>query len=84
MILSEVEECLSDGTFTSASSVEARTGPPVLIVDECASVLCVGRKAAYAPIARGELPREGRIGRAIRVHAPTATSGSLIAIAGRR
>jgi excisionase family DNA binding protein len=50
-----------------ADTVEERSLPPILSVDEVAVLLRVNRKTAYEAVARGDIPGVRRIGRAIRI-----------------
>jgi excisionase family DNA binding protein len=45
--------------------------PPVLTVDELATLLRVDRKTVYAAISRGEIPGVRRIRKAYRIHRDT-------------
>jgi excisionase family DNA binding protein len=48
-------------------TVEERSLPAVLSVDEVAVLLRVNRKTAYEAVARGDIPGTRRVGRAIRI-----------------
>jgi excisionase family DNA binding protein len=50
-----------------AETVDERSLPSVLSVDEVAVLLRVNRKTAYEAVARGDIPGVRRVGRAIRI-----------------